>query len=172
MYKTKLSIGCAAVLTTLCVLPAPATAELPAAVAKQLANAKYVYIASTRKDGGLSRPSEIWFLYHRGAVYVGTPKRSWRVRRIKAGRTAAKIWVGKPDGHALMTVTERELQDLPSFMATGAVVEDPRVRNLMLATYAKKYHEPGSYVDWESAEEEFKSGFRDGERVLVRYKPR
>ena len=79
--------------------------EVPAAAREQLATAKYVYISSTRKDGALSKPAEIWFLVHDGAVYVGTPPTTWRARRIKAGRPQAKIWVGKPDGPSFTKTT-------------------------------------------------------------------
>ena len=128
-------------------------AELPAAVKSELASSKYVYIASTRKDGKLGKPAEIWFLYHNGAVYVGTPPTSWRARRIKAGRPAAKIWVGKSDG--------------PSFMATGAIVNEPDVYPVMFETYARKYPD-----GWKQFEEKFRTGFKDGSRVLIKYTPK
>jgi hypothetical protein len=127
-------------------------AELSADVAKQLESSTYVYIASTRKTGSLGKPAEIWFLYHRGAVYVGTPATSWRARRIKAGRAQAKIWVGKPDG--------------PAFTATGAIVDEPDTRQAMFATFAKKYPD-----GWAKFEERFRTGFKDGSRVLIKYTP-
>lgn len=127
-------------------------ATLPAAVERELATARYVYVASTRKDGSLGRPAEIWFLYHQGAVWVGTPPTSWRVRRIRAGRPAARIWVGSPQG--------------PSFAARGEVVRDTAVEQLMLETFARKYPE-----GWPAYAERFRHGFRDGSRVLVKYTP-
>lgn len=143
---------CAAIVLALLWLPATSRAELPAPIAEQLTTATYVYISSTRKDGSLSRPAEIWFFYHKGAIYVGTRPSSWRVRRIKAGRPQAKIWVGKPDG--------------PSFMATGAIVDEPDVYELMFAAYAKKYPER-----WPKFEQDFRTGFKNGNRVLVKYTP-
>ena len=126
--------------------------EEPATAREQLATAKYVYISSTRKDGSLSKPAEIWFLSHNGAVYVGTLPTSWRARRIKAGRPQATIWVGKPDG--------------PSFTATGALVKDPAIETLMLDTYAKKYPD-----GWPKYEQKFLSGFKDGSRIIIKYTP-
>jgi hypothetical protein len=128
-------------------------AELSSEIKAALANSTYVYIASTRKNGSLSKPAEIWFLYRDGAVYVGTPPTSWRARRIKAGRTQAKIWVGKADG--------------PAFMATGAIVSDPAAQQAMLEAYAKKYPD-----GWSKFEEKFRSGFKDGTRVLIKYTPK
>ncbi len=54
--------------------------ELSAPLKAQLAASKFVYIASQRKDGTLGQAAEIWFLYHDGAVWVGTPPTSWRVK--------------------------------------------------------------------------------------------
>ncbi len=126
---------------------------LPAPVQEQLAASKYVYIATQRKDGSFSKPAEIWFLFHKGAVWVASPPTTWRVRRIKAGRTAAKIIVGKPDG--------------ASFEAKGEIVKDPEVNTVLLETYAKKYPE-----GWSKFESKFREGFRDGSRVLIKYTPK
>jgi hypothetical protein len=126
--------------------------ELQKDLQDQLASSTFVYISSTRKDGTLSRPAEIWFLWHKGSVYVGTPPTTWRVRRIGWGRPQAKIWVGKPDG--------------PSFTATGAVVSEPETQAILLETFARKYPD-----GWKKYEESFKKGFADGSRVLVRYTP-
>jgi hypothetical protein len=131
---------------------AGAVSALSDNIKSELATSKYVYIASTRKNGQLSKPAEIWFLYHDGSVYVGTPPTSWRAKRIKAGRPQAKIWVGKPDG--------------PSFEATGAIVNDTKVVDIMLQTFATKYPD-----GWKTHEERFRNGFKDGTRVLIRYTP-
>jgi hypothetical protein len=126
--------------------------ELPKNLQDLLASSTYVYISSTRKDGTLSRPAEIWFLWHKGSVYVASPPTTWRVRRIRWGRPQAKIWIGKPDG--------------PSFTATGAVVNEPEMYPILLETYGRKY--PDGWKKWE---ESFRKGFTDGSRVLVRYTP-
>ncbi|MEO8603654.1 MAG: hypothetical protein ABI629_13860 [bacterium] len=134
-------------------LPLAAVAALPPDVQQQLANAKYVYISSTRKDGALSKPAEIWFMWHDGAVYVGTRPTSWRVKRIQAGRPDAKIAVGKADG--------------VSFTATGSLVKDAKTEALLMQTYAKKYPD-----GWATHAENFRSGFKDGSRVVVKYVPK
>ena len=61
-----------ALLLALCLIPCATIADLSPDLQKALENSQYVYISSTRKDGSLSQPAEIWFLYHDGAVYVGT----------------------------------------------------------------------------------------------------
>lgn len=122
-------------------------------IEKALDAATYVYVQSERKDGAFGAPAEIWFYVEKGSLYVGTRPTSWRVRRIKAGRTKARIAIGKTDG--------------PSFEATGALVNDAGVQERMMAAYAKKYPD-----GWKKHEQPFRDGFKSGERVLVRYTPR
>jgi hypothetical protein len=154
MWREKIRNATAGALVVLALCSGSARAgDLSVEIKSALASSKYVYISSTRKDGKLSKPAEIWFLYHNGAVYVGTPPTTWRARRIKAGRTQAKIAVGKPDG--------------PSFIATGAIVNEPDVYPVMFETYAKKYPD-----GWPKFEEKFRSGFKDGSRVLIKYTPK
>ena len=141
-----------AAVVALLLLPLAAVAELPKDVQQQLTTSKFVYISSTRKDGTLSTPAEIWFLWHDGAVYVGTRPTSWRVRRIQAGRPQAKIAVGKVDG--------------PSFMATGSLVTDPAIEALLMKTYAEKYPD-----GWSTHADNFRQGFKDRSRVVVKYTP-
>jgi hypothetical protein len=150
-WLTRLFVTVAVVAAALS--SAARAAELPADVKTALENSKYVYISSTRKDGSFGKPAEIWFMYHNGAVYVGTPPTSWRAKRIKKGRPTAKIAVGKVDG--------------PSFTATGAIVNEPDVLPVLYETYAKKYAD-----GWTRFEEKFRTGFKDGSRVLIKYTPK
>ncbi len=154
MWRWKKRNAAVGLLVVLLLCSASARAgDVSAEIKSALASSKYVYISSTRKDGKLSKPAEIWFLYHNGAVYVGTPPTTWRARRIKAGRTQAKIAVGKPDG--------------PSFTASGAIVNEPDIYPVMFETYAKKYPD-----GWSKFEEKFRTGFKDGSRVLIKYTPK
>jgi hypothetical protein len=129
-----------------------AARELPKDLQDLLASSTFVYISSTRKDGTLSRPAEIWFMWHKGSVYVASPPTTWRARRIRWGRPQAKIWIGKLEGQ--------------SFAATGAIVNEPEAQAALLETYARKY--PDGWKKWE---ESFRTGFADGSRVLIRYTP-
>ncbi|GIW45236.1 MAG: hypothetical protein KatS3mg077_2518 [Candidatus Binatia bacterium] len=147
------SVSLGVVLACVCAFLLPGAAPaLESEIAKALENSKYVYISSQRKDGSWSRPAEIWFLYHNGAVYVGTSPQSWRAKRIRWGRPRAKIAVGKPEG--------------PTFFARGAIVNEPATVEKMVEVYAKKYSDR-----WAKHEESFRNGFRDGRRVLIRYTP-
>ncbi len=132
---------------------ATATAALSPDVERALKDSKYVYIQSERKSHELGKPAEIWFYYDGKTVYVGTPPTSWRVRRIKAGRKKARIAVGKADG--------------PAFDATGEVTHDQAVEQQLMDAYARKYPE-----GWSRFSDKFRDGFKNGERVLVRYTPK
>ena len=126
---------------------------LPPDVDKALRDVKYVYIRSERKSGEFGKPSEIWFLYDDGSVWVGTRPSSWRVRRIRAGRPLARIAAGSVDG--------------PSFEAKGAIVSDAAREQRLMDAYAKKYPDR-----WPGFAAQFRDGFKSGDRVLVRYTPR
>jgi hypothetical protein len=153
MDTVRIRAALTALLLVTGLLSTPARGELAPALQAELTRSTYVYIATTRKDGSLGKAAEIWFLYHNGAVYVASPPTAWRVRRIKAGRPQAKIAVGKSDG--------------PSFIATGAVVNEPEVSPILFETYAKKYPD-----GWPKFEGKFRSGLKDGSRVLIKYTPK
>jgi hypothetical protein len=128
----------------------PAFAGLTPEMKDKLQRATYVYIQSERKGGGWSLPSEIWFFVEGDTLYVGTRPTAWRVKRIKAGRTKARIAVGNPQGSA--------------FEATGAIVTDPAVQQKLVEAFAKKY--PAA---WKNHAAGFEDGFKTGERVVVAY---
>jgi hypothetical protein len=126
--------------------------SLSAEQQKALESSKYVYIQSTRADGSMSKAAEIWFMYHNGAVWVCSPTTTHRVKRIQAGKTEAKIAIGKPDG--------------PSFKAKGSLVKDAEANKALYESYAKKYAD-----GWSSYEKQFKEGLANGSRTLVKYDP-
>jgi len=130
-----------------------ALGKLTPDLAKALSEARYVYIQSERKGGEFSKSAEIWFFVDGGVVYVGTRPTSWRVKRIKAGRPRARIAIGSPQG--------------PSFDATGKLVKDAALEAKLMAAFAKKYPE-----GWATHADNFRDGFRSGDRVLVAYTPR
>lgn len=141
------------VAVMLVALAVPATARaLSSEVESALKSSKYVYISTERKDHSYGKPAEIWYLYDKGAVWVASPPTTWRVKRIKAGRSKAKIAVGKPDG--------------PSFTATGSVSKDTTIHEAMFKTYAEKYGDR-----WSGYEKQFRDGLTNGSRVLIKYQP-
>jgi hypothetical protein len=90
-------------------------------------------------------------MYHNGAVWVCSPTTTYRVKRIQAGKTGAKVAIGKPDG--------------PSFTAKSSLVKDAEINKALFEAFAKKYGE------WSSYEKQFKEGLANGSRTLVKYDP-
>ena len=135
------------------VLAAGVAHALSSDLERALRESQYVYIQSERQSGAFGKPAEIWFMYDRGAVLVGTPPTSWRVKRIKAGRKRARIAVGKVDG--------------PAFEATGELVKDAALETRLLEEFGRKYPE-----GWKRFGDRFRDGFKSGDRVIVRYTPR
>lgn len=133
--------------------PTPGSTGLSPEMSKQLDESKYVYIQSQRKDGSFGAPAEIWFMRHDGAVWVASRPTSWRARRIRAGRPLAKV-------HALNASG-------PAFEASGAIVADPAVWQVLFDTFAKRYPD-----GWPRHEKAFRDGSADGSYVLIRYSPR
>ncbi len=127
-------------------------ASYSAEVEEALKTSTYAYIASERKSGEFGTLAEIWYMYHDGFVWVGTPKTTYRAKRILAGRTKAKVALGKKDG--------------PAFDAKASIVDDPKLNEVLFENLAKKY--PSG---WKSFESGFRDGFKDGSRVLIKYEP-
>ena len=150
-FPLRLSLTTCALLATLLAAPF-AGAELTPDTIRRLESSPYVYVATQRKDGSFGTAAEIWFMYDQGAIWMASPITAWRVKRIRAGRPAARIAVGKKDG--------------PSFMATGSFVRDPGAYERLYATFAKKYPD-----GWPKYAERFRDGLKDGSRVLMRYQP-
>lgn len=144
----------AAVAAFLSVSLVVGAAELSAEITSHLEKDPYVYISSMRKSGEFGTPAEIWFSWDGKTVLVGTSVKSYRVKRIKAGRPSARIAVENAEG--------------PSFDATGALVDGKEAQEAMIAAFAKKYGE--SFTDkWQA---KFREGFASGTRILVRYTPK
>jgi len=144
---------CAAAAVLVGLAVTATAAELPADIVEHLERDPYVYISSTRKSGDLGAASEIWFSWDGEAVLVGTGVKSYRVRRIRAGRTAARIWLGGTDG--------------PWFGATGSLLEGKAAEDAMLDAFGEKYGDTFK----ESWKAKFREGFEKGTRVVVRYTP-
>ena len=137
---------------TLLMSPA-ALMGLSSDLAKKLEAAEYVYISSTRKDGTpREHPPRSGSSTTMAPFTVGTRATSWRVKRIGWGRPQAKIAVGKADG--------------PSFSAKGEIVGKREIQDLLMKTFATKYPK-----GWERYAESFRTGFKDGSRVVVKYTP-
>lgn len=93
-------------------------------VHRALETAKDLYVATERRDGTLSKISPIWFMYDGEAVYFTTAPKTYKAKRIRAGRPL-HVWVGATDG--------------PGFVTKAELSSDPALAAKMGPVYAKKY---------------------------------
>lgn len=149
LWTVAAAFGVAVVLGSATPVPA-ADVALSTELERALTQRAYVYVATERKDGTFGTPAEIWFMWDQGSVWMASPATSWRAKRIRAGRTKARIAVGSKDG--------------PTLTATGSFVRDPAAYERLYATFAKKYPD-----GWPKYEARFREGLKDGSRVLMRY---
>jgi hypothetical protein len=67
----------------------------------------------------------------------------------------------------MFDASDADLKDLSSFEATGSIVDDSKIHEAMFKAYARKYPD-----GWPKHEEGFRTGFKEGSRVLVKYVPK
>ena len=90
-----------------------------------LAKATYIYIATVRKDGNQSKAAPVWFITTADQqVLIETSPTSWKAKRIKRG-SPAMIWIGARTG--------------PAFIGKAEIVTDPKLQDLVIEQYPKKY---------------------------------
>ncbi len=126
---------------------------LSAALKSDLANNKSVYVTPAAKGPKLKGPSEIWFVYQNGALYVPSPIGGPRARSIQSGWTEASITVGQPDG--------------PSFAASGTILQPADVSPSVFTDFQKKYPDR-----WAQIGGLFRAGLSSGRLVFIKYTPK
>jgi len=133
--------------------PQQSVAALSAELQQALDSSKYVYIQSERKSGELGAKAEIWFMRHDGAVWVASQNTTHRAKRIQAGRTTAKVWIGAKDG--------------PVIDAHGSIVKETEINDVLFLKFAAQYPD-----GWPKYEANFRKGLADGgSYVLIKYTP-
>ena len=82
---------------------------------------------------------------------------------MRLGLDRARIWVGDygPAGSA-----DGRFRDGPNFLAEASADTDPASFERLLADFGRKY--PASWEKWEPR---FRSGYADGSRRVLRYRP-
>jgi Pyridoxamine 5'-phosphate oxidase len=118
-------IAAAAILGAIAAPAAIANAVTSRRDADALAKATYIYIATVRKDGNQSKAVPVWFITTADQqVLIETSPTSWKAKRIKRG-SPAMIWIGARTG--------------PAFIGKAEIVTDPKLQDLVIAEYPKKY---------------------------------
>jgi len=123
----------------------------PPTLADSLRNAKQIYVATRRRDGGESKVVPVWFMFDGDAVYFTTAPGSHKARRIARG-SPLLVWVGAADG--------------PHFVGRAELVLDPAVAARMAPVYDAKY-----WISWLGFFRPREERVRDGKTVIVKVRP-
>jgi len=143
------------------------SAQLSAGARAALAASPYVYISPLRSDGEESRcHGEVWFGWIDGTVVVNTSPDRWKASSVRRGLDRARIWVGDYGRWKGAVGTNEDFRAGPSFDARADIVEYVSVLDRLLAQYDEKY--PEEIGKWR---DRMRNGFKDGSRVLIRYRP-
>ncbi len=134
---------------------------------RALASSPYVYISPLRADGAESRcHGEVWYGWIDGGVVIITARDRWKARSLARGRDRARIWVGDAGRVKGLLGESDAFRRHPHFDAVGEISPDAALLDRLLAGYERKY--PDEIGEWR---ERMRIGFRDGSRVLIRYRP-
>lgn len=132
-----------------------------------LASSPFVYVSPLRSDGSESRcHAEVWYAWLDGAVVLITARDRWKARAVARGLDGARIWVGDYGRWKRLIGANESFRKGPSFVARAEFVRDAALLDRMLAVYEQKY--PEEIGDWR---DRMRSGYADGSRVLIRYRP-
>lgn len=129
-----------------------------------LAKTPIVYLSPIQTSGEESQcHAEIWFAHHGTDVYVVTPATAWRTQAIQKGLDRARIWVGD---HGVWRRSNK-FKTSPSYLSKASIVAkgDPAIER-GLVTMGEKYAS-----DWKKWGPRFRTGLKDGSRVMLRYRP-
>ena len=151
------------------VRPVGATSHEPLAEStrKSLSESPYVYISPLQSSGEESTcHGEVWFGWIDGAVVVNTAPTTWKAKSLQRGLDRARIWVGDYGRWKRMLGKNESFRSGPVFDAHVKLIKDAAVLDRLLTQYEVKY--PAEIEKWR---DRMRSGFHDGSRVLIGYRP-
>ena len=132
-----------------------------------LERSPYVYVSPLRSDGSESScHAEVWYAWLDDAVVMIVSTDRWKARAIRRGLAQARLWVGDHGRWKGMLWNNEDFRGAPSFVAGAERVEDAALLERLLEAYEAKY--PDEIEQWR---ERMRSGYADGSRILVRYRP-
>ena len=93
--------------------------------AEALSRARFIYLATVRKDGNQSKAAPVWFTTTSdGLVLIQVPAKHQKVKRIRRGSPVI-VWIGKRSG--------------PAFVGKAEITSEPAVTNQIVKDYPQKY---------------------------------
>jgi len=153
---------------SLAFLLSPAALARAVELDQALAKSEYAYISPLVGGGKESTcHGEVWYGWIDGAVVITTGSDRWKARAIDRGLDKARIWVGDHGRWKKLVGRNEAFRQAPHFEAKGVLVpNDELLLNRLLEIFDRKY--PKEIGRWR---DKMRSGFLDGSRVLIRYKP-
>ena len=129
-------------------------------------SSRVIYITPIRSDGSESScHGEVWFVAEGQDLLVVTKPDLWRFRAVKRGLDRARIWVGE---FGVWTKSRDKFKTAPAFLAQAEhISSDAGLVKRTLDAMGVKYAKTG----WETYGPRFNKGLRNGDRVLLRYRP-
>ena len=97
---------------------------------------------------------------------MNTSPERLKATSVRRGLDRARIWVGDYGRSKGPLGRNEKFRAGPVFDARADFVEDAAVLDRLLAQYEKKY--PAEIGKWR---DRMRTGFADGSRVLIRYRP-
>lgn len=130
-----------------------------------LTESEFAYVSPLRSNGQESAcHGEVWYAWLDESVVVITAKTTWKARALAGGLDSARIWVGDHGRWKGWFRNNEAFRQAPAFLANAKTDNDPALLDRLMNVYKTKY--PAEFTDWEDRQ---RSGFRSGERIIIRY---
>ncbi len=150
--------------------PAVAAVErssLREATGQLLEKSEFVYVSPLLRGGRESTcHAEVWYAWLDETVVLITARSTWKGEALARGLDRARIWVGDHGRWKGWFSNNEDFRRAPHFEARATIDPDAALLERLMTIYARKY--PEEFSDWE---DDMRSGFASGERVIVRYAP-
>ena len=129
-------------------------------------SSEVIYITPIRSDASESTcHGEVWFVPEGQDLLIVTKPDLWRFRAVKQGLDRARIWVGD---FGVWKKSQDKFKTAPTFLAQAEhISSNAGLAKQTLEAMGVKYATTG----WDTYGPRFNKGLRNGDRVLLRYRP-
>jgi hypothetical protein len=143
----------------------PTNPDLPAH--KHLTESEFVYVSPLLSNAQESTcHGEVWYAWLDESVVLITAKTTWKARALARSLDSARVWVGSHGRWKGWFRNNEAFRKAPNFEALAKVDNDASLLDRLMNVYETKY--PTEFSDWEDRQ---RSGFKSGERIIIRYSP-
>ena len=144
-------------------LPGGARGAAPT-LARAMAESDLLYLTPLLGGGSESAcQAEVWFVADGGDAVVVTASDAWRATAVTRGFARARLWVGDV---GVWSDANGAYRALPTTTATASFVTEADEHARLLDLFGDKYS-----LEWIIWGPRFRSGLKEGSRVMIRYRP-